>query len=199
VWKALALALVIVVGFAAIFVTIQSLTGEGSDGGSAKSSAVIDFYTAFNSESMEEIRTAWPTAGQVELDVLASTLHTKITAACFAEIEPAPSLRCDEDLGPNDFYTPGGVTGHVTVRWTIEDGVIVDREVESVSDETAAYIAAFGDWLQSTYPETYESAYSTAPGLYPFDTVDGALAIVALVPSFVEQSSAYPLADDQQS
>ena len=183
-----------IVGVAALLLLVAACSGDDESESQDQRPAdpVVEYYDALNTEDVEGVLVAWPSADQAVIEVETSALHVKTSATCAPGDDPDSMVQCDEDIGRHDFYIPAGISGHVTVLFTIEDGVIVAREMQSSRVAIEDYEAAFGAWLEATHPDVYASSYQT-DGPYPFATAEQALEVIALVDEFLAQSGVYPL------
>jgi hypothetical protein len=155
------------------------------------SDPVVEYYAALNAEDVDRMLVVWPTGDRETFSVVTAGLHARVSVTCRPGDDRDATVECVEDLGRNDLYTPAGVTGQVTVLYTIADGVIVDHEVIEPAESVVAFEEAFSTWLETTHPDVHASYQ--AEGTSPFATVEDALEAIALVDEFLAESDDYPL------
>jgi hypothetical protein len=165
--------------------------GSGSDEERA-ADPVVAYYDTLNTEDVAGVLEVWPSGNQDVIEIETAAFHVKVSATCAPGDDPDTTVQCNEDVGRHDFYRPAGITGPVSILFTVEDGVMVAREAVSAPDTIEGYEVALGEWLEASHPDVYASSYQS-DGPYPFATAEQALTVIALIDDFLDQSNDYPL------
>lgn len=152
---------------------------------------VVDFYNSLNSGDVDGMVAVWPTGDRGYFVLLADDLRERTAVACSPD-EGSDWVVCEEFVR-SDFFDPAGIRATFTVRYDVDDGTIIASEVVEVGDETEAFVAEFGAWLEADDPDLYGSSYSAESGRVPLTTTSDVDAILAKVEAFVAQSDVYPV------
>ncbi len=153
---------------------------------------VVNWYAALNDEDVDALAQLWPSGDRTLFSLLTAGLDVRVSVSCFPGEQGEGSVRCQEDIARNAFYTPAGLAGSWTMLFTVEEGTISAVELVDKDPSHRRYEEAFGEWLQEAHPDVYESSYS-GEGWYPFSTVDQASEVLALIDDFLAESDDYPL------
>jgi hypothetical protein len=154
--------------------------------------AVVNaYYAALNTSDAAAAAEVWPTMDADAFAVLTDGVSQRVSVSCTQGSDPASTL-CQEYVERNDFTDPAGVFGEYTMRYRVDSGSVVDREIVAEPEVVAEYVAAFGAWLEATHPDVFAANY-IADRFLPFATVEDAAAGIALVDEFLAESDDYPL------